>query len=295
MARRASTRKNELFSALDLMMSGGIGGVIGSDFIMTHSDPYNADIGHLDPSDLRNYDDDFIDKLVELAPKNKLKISGFLNVLSKDYLEQRRQFGKYQDSILELVMNEDIAAAKELGNYDTYISKVVLRNDAEINTFFDYIALHREINGMRAISSWNRENPAIVDKTNKIILEAYEQAQFAVLHLEENLDHGVIQAINVITKKRIILIDNALHRHNKKGCFFICSLLNLGEYFMTSGAGTTIDPNCSAGKSALTLLKKHLVKIRKAKEAFDPDVRECVREIYGFILRAGLLRNHSVG
>ena len=46
---------------------------------------------------------------------------------------------------------------------------------------------------------------------------------------------------------------------------------------------------------ALDLLKKHLVKIRKAKEAFDPDVRECVREVYGFILRAGLLRNHTVG
>jgi hypothetical protein len=294
MARRPSSHKNELFTALDLMMSGSPM-AIGSDFIMTHREPYNSDIGHLDPSDLRSYDHDFIDKLIDLKPKNKLRIPGHLNVLSKDYLEQRRQFGNYQDSILELVMKEDIAAAKELGNYDTYISKVVLRNDAEINTFFDYITLYREINGMRALANWNRENPTSVDKTNKLIVGTYEQAQFAVLRIEQNLEHGAIQVLDVISKKEFILIDNALHRHNQKGCFFICSLLNLGEYFMTSGGGTTIDPNCSAGKSALTLLKKHLVKIRKAKEAFDPDVRECVREVYGFILRAGLLRNHTVG
>ncbi|CAO1295264.1 unnamed protein product [Diamesa hyperborea] len=295
MARRASTRKNnELFTALDLMMAGSPM-AIGSDFIMTHRDPYNADIGHLDPSDLRNFDQEFIDKLLELKPINKLKIHPHLNVLAKDYLEQRKQFGSFQDSILELVMKEDIAAAKELGNYDSYISKVVLRNDAEINTFFDYIALYREINGMRALASWNRENPTSVDKANKLIVGTYEQAQFAVLRIEQNLGHGAIQVLDVISKKEFILIDNALHRYNQKGCFFICSLLNLGDYRMTSGGGTTIDPHHSAGKSALTLLKKHLTKLRRARDPFDPIVRECVREVFGFILRAGLLRNHSIG
>ena len=295
----ASPRKNrgglnEVLSALDLVLAGH-NTVIGSDFIITKNDPYNADIGHLDPKALHTFDQDFVDTLVCLKPKKMVAIHKDLKNLSKDYSRQRDSLSDYHiQASTFLFEHYDIIASKELGNFDRYLNKIVLRNEAEQCVFYDYIALYRKIGTKRSIVHWREQNPLAINQENNQVVSALEKATFAVLRLDQNLDYGGIKVTNVITQEEFILIDRALNASKKEGCFFICSVLNMGDYLMTSGGGTPIDPKASAGKSALTLLKKHLVKLQNAKRPVNQAISECVQEIYGFCLRGGALEYMTI-
>jgi hypothetical protein len=295
MTRKSRKRRNRNTSfgafghALDLMLAGH-DTVIGSDFIMTRNDPYNAEIGHLNPEDLRNYDQKFINTLVKLNPRQKLKRPDLKKLFLK-YRKQRDSLNEFQQKFAEMAMEDDIAAAKELGNYDTYIDKIVIRNDAEFNIFYDYIALYRKLNKKRAVVQWRLNAPEKITKKNNDVIVAHEKAKFAVLRLDENLKHGAILVTNIITKSKHFLIDKALNNSNLEGCFFICSILDMGEYIMTSGGGIPVRIYTDAGKSALTLLKKHLAKLRTSKRVLNNNIIGCAQEIYGFCLRAGLLKH----
>lgn len=280
--------------ALDLLLSGH-STVVGRDFIIQHRDPYNAEIGHLDPEALRTYDQKFINTLINLSPKKKLTIPNNLNESLPIYREHRTQLGEYQDDIYKYVLKYDLEASKELGNFDTYISKIVLRNDAETNVFFDYIALYRVLNEKRAILEWQAKYPKLINNKNKEVVSAYGKGKFAILRLEKNLEHGAILTTDIINKREHILMDQALNRSRKEGCFFICTILEMGNYIMTSGGGIPIDATSSAGKSVLTLVKKHLTNLRKEKLEFSENISNCVREVYGFCLRAGSLKYMTVG
>ena len=91
----------------------------------------------------------------------------------------------------------------------------------------------------------------------------------------------------------MLLIDRALNRSRKEGLFFVCSLLDMGEYVMTSGGGIPLDPKVAAGKSALSLSQKHLAQMRKSKLPLTNNTMECVRKIYGLCLRGGAMSNND--
>lgn len=279
--------------ALDLMLSGH-NRVIGNDFVLAHADPFNAEIGHLNPEALETYDQKFVDALINLKPKKNIDFIGNSKNLYQEYKEQRIQLSKHQSALYKYIITHDINAAKELGNFDTYISKIVIRNDAEMNVFYDYITLYRTLNHKRAIMQWHLDHPKLINKLNKSIAVAYQNARFAILRLDKNLEYGGIKVTDIVTKAEYILIDKALNESRMEGCFFLCSVLDMGKYVMTSGGGIPLNPSSSTGKSALTLLKKHLTKLQSAKDIFNNDIIECTREVFGFCLRAGVLEYMTI-
>lgn len=279
--------------ALDMMLAGHHS-VVGPDFIITRREPDNADIGHLDPKTLRTFDNDFVKRLVNTSAESKATIPDDLKGLSESYTKQRELLSSFHGKAECLLSNYDMNAAKELGNFDPYMNKIVLRNNAEVCVFFDYIALYRMIEGKRTIINWRMNNPKAINKNNKAVVSALEKARFAVLRIDQNLAHGAIKVTNVITGNECILIDKALNSSHKEGCFFICSILDLGDYVMTSGGGIPLSPVSDGGKSALTLLKKHLSKLQSAKRPVNKGIIDAVREIYGFCLRSGALENMTI-
>ena len=158
-----------------------------------------------------------------------------------------------------------------------------------MNVFSDYIFLYRKLNNKRAIIQWRLDDPKKCNTINKEVVLAHEKSRFAVLRLDKNLEHGAIKVTNIITKTEHLLIDKALNRSNLEGCFFICSVLDMGKYSMTSGGGIPIKATAPLGKSALTLLKKHLEKVHLSKRELNNNIINCVKEMYGFCLRAGIL------
>ena len=52
---------------------------------------------------------------------------------------------------------------------------------------------------------------------------------------------------------------------------------------MTSGGGIPIDATSNAGKSALTLLKKHLDKLQTSKNAFNNNIAQCSEKFMDFV------------
>ncbi len=215
--------------------------------------------------------------------------------LNQEYRTQRENISNYHHEVEHFLFpNYDITGAKELGNFDDYIEKVIIRNNAELNVFYDYLALYRKIENKRAICYWGQNNKEAKTKDNATVVNALEQARFSVLRIDENLDHGALRVTDVISKKEHLLIDNALNSSQKEGWFFVCSLLQLDNYTMTSGGGIPLCPKSAASKSALTLLQKHLVKLRGAKRPLNKAVNAAVCELYGFCLRGGALENMTI-
>ena len=285
-------------SVLDMMLQGGHNKIIGNDFILERNNSIgsiNADIGHLNPEALNTFDQKYIHSLISLKAKEKVSIPSNIKELSEEYVRQRNQISKFHNKAFEYMMlNYDIEASQELGNYDDYINKVVLRNEAETNTFYDYITLYRKIDRVRAIGHWIKNNPSSINKQNRAVVEAFKKARFSILRLEENLKYGVIRVLDIISKKEMLLIDNALNKSKKEGLFFICSLLDMGEYVMTSGCGTPLDPYAPAGKSALSLSHKYIIQLRKAKTPLNADISKCVAKMYGLCIRGGALEGMIV-
>ena len=114
------------------------------------------------------------------------------------------------------------------------------------------------------------------------------------MRLDKNLDHGAIKVTNVINQEECILIDRSLNASKKEGFFFVCSLLDMQDYVMTSGGGIPIPPSMDIGRSAITLLEKHLNKLRSAKSVVNSDIIKSVREVYGFCLRSGIMEYMTI-
>lgn len=289
--KRSNTKiDNSIFEAIDLMLAGH-DTLIGHDFIMTRRD--NSEIGHLDPSSLHTYDQDFVSALINFKPLKKIKNPGNLDAMSENYTKQRELIGDYHLKIFEKAMDFDIQSAKELGNFDR--RKVIIRNDPEMNVFFDYISLYRKINKVRSAIHWNSENSHFITEENYNVVKAYEDAKFALLRIDKNIDNVAMRTTNIITGTEYILMDRALNRSKKEGHFFICSTINMNNYIMTTGGGIPISPNHAAGKSTLSLFQKHLSKVRGSDMKCDDSIVECVREIYGFCLRSGAMAHMTIG
>lgn len=290
--RKRSNKKtdNSIFNAIDLMLAGH-NTVIGWDFIMSRRD--NSEIGHLDPSALRTYDQDFVSALINFQPLKKIRNPSKLDIMSQDYTKQRDLIGDYHVKLFEKAMDFDIQSAKELGNFDR--GKVIIRNDPEMSVFFDYISLYRKINGVRAAIHWHSENTHFITEENSNVVKAYEDAKFSLLRLDKNLDSVAIKATNIITGTECILMDRALNRSKKEGHFFICSTMSMNNYLMTTGGGIPLNVGSAAGKSALSLFQKHLSKIRASDLKCDESIVECVREIYGFCLRGAAIAHMTIG
>lgn len=297
--RRKSRRHNnrndftgDVLSALDMMLSG-YDKVIGPDFILTNNDPLNADYGYLNPEDLRRYDQKYVDTLISLKPKTKVIIPDNLEALLKEYTKQRELLSELHNKTELLIIDNDVAAAKELKNYDDYGKAVVIRNDAEFNVFCDYILLYRKVGNKRTLVNWLKNTKEVINLKNKAVINSFENARFSILRIDKNLQHGAIKVINIATKEEMLLIDNALNRSKMEGSFFICSLLNMGKYVMTSGGGVPIDASSPGGKSILTLSKGYLNDIKNANNLSD-NLIECIRKIYGTAIRGRALANMTV-
>jgi hypothetical protein len=147
----------------------------------------NPNYGYIDPDDINDYNQDFIDTIIKLKAINKVEVPKNLELLSNQYTEKRKIIEKFDHANYDNAMASGIEAAKELGNYNEFSNKIVLLNDSEMNIFFDYIALYRELDGKRAIINWYLKKPDLINEENKELIKAYEQANFGSVAKKDQL------------------------------------------------------------------------------------------------------------
>ena len=277
-------------SGIDFLLQGRGDIFCGPDFLMGRN-LYKHLIRDSESRSSYPIDNEFVTSLVQLKAINSVLVPKSLGDLQKEYKKQRTELGNYQEKSWPLIFEHEIDAAIELGNLDKFNNKVIIGNNAELNVFYDYVALYTKIDKIRFIKYWAKKNTKFINKNNKQVALALEQAKIAVLRIDRNLDNGAIIVTDIITQTSYILMDLALNRSNKEGHFYICSILDLGVYVMTSGTGILLSTNIDICKSILTIVKKHLPLLRKTKTAFNNNIIKCVREIFSFALHNDILAN----
>lgn len=231
-------------------------------------------------------DEAAIEKFYQFQPKNVLHILENLADIYQDYKKQRLLLNDYHNAIeQDVLLSRSImqAAAKELGNVEPSDGKPVLQNESEMNLFYNYLVLYRSVKGRRYICDWVKKHPEALNKNNEAVVSAFVNAKFAVLRLDKNLTDGCIQVVDVVSEKSYLLVDKAVNASQREGCFFVCSLLDMENYAMTSGGGICIDGTSNCGKAVLTMVAKHREELRSG----NPD--NGVKEIYGYCLCNGAL------
>ena len=226
-----------------------------------------------------------IKKFYQLKPKPCVNSPISLADSYQDYVRQRTALSDFHEGVYKAGIKEIVKIAQELGNFDPIEEKAVIQNDAEMNVFYDYFSLYRQKKGKRFVCDWLEKNPKALNSTNEKVVKAYCNGRFAVLRLDKNLAFGAIQVVDVIFQKPFVLIDKALNASNMEGCFFCCSILDMGDYIMTSGGGIPLDGHSVGGKAVLTLIAGHLDQFRKSTAHFTLEIANAVRKIYGFCLR----------
>ena len=226
-----------------------------------------------------------IEKFYKFQPNAVLQIPSNLADIQKNYKTQRLLLNDYfnaiaQDVFLSKAMK---AAAEELGNFEPSDGKPVLQNESEMNLFYDYIILYRSEKGRRYICDLLEKHPEALNKDNEVVVFAFVHAKFAVLRLDKNLTDGAIQVVDIVSEKPYLLVDRALNVSKREGSFFVCSLLDMENYVMTSGGGVCIDGTSRCGKVVLTMVAKHREEFRTG----NPD--DGVKEIFGYCLCNGAL------
>ena len=139
------------------------------------------------------------------------------------------------------------------------------------------------------ICNWLDQNSNILNKKNQKIALAHSNARFAVLRLEQLLPYNVTRVVDIVSKKAYLLIDKGINTTQKEGFFFICSIMEIGNYIMTANGGIPVNGCSRESKAILSIVAKHLENFRKAKTPLTREVAEGVREIYSFCLRNDML------
>lgn len=207
-----------------------------------------------------------------------------------EYLSYRLLLDDYYEQIdQKAIAPMEWEAAKELGNIDPIKQRPVVENNAECNLFHEYLLLYRKKNCKRYICYWLDQNSNVLNKKNQKVILDHNNARFAVLRVEQLLPYNVTKVIDIISKKVYFLIDKGINTTQKEGSFFICSIMEIGNYIMTANGGIPFNGCLREGKAILTIIAKHLENFRKAKIPLTQEVAEGVREIYSFCLRNDML------
>ena len=230
-----------------------------------------------------------INKFYAAKASSNLIIPASLENVYQEYVKQRIILNNFYEDCFDEGLNDTAIIAKELGNYDPVMEIAVIQNDAEMNVFCDYFSLYRQKNGVRFVTDWLQKHKKRLTTTNKHVVEGFTHAHFAVLRLDKNLASGGIQCLDIISQKPYLLIDKALNASNKQGCFFICSIIDMGDYIMTTGGGIPVDGRSIGGKAILTLVVNSLDDFRATDAPYTNAIGNGVRKIYGFCLRNGTL------
>lgn len=230
-----------------------------------------------------------IDEFYVMKVSSELVIPTSLDDVYQAYVKQRIILNDFYEACFNEGLNDIDVIAKELGNYDPVKEIAVIQNDAEMNVFCDYFSLYRQKNGVRFVTHWLEEHKNRLTKANKHVIEGFTNARFSVLRLDKNLASGAIECLDIISQKPYLLIDRALNASKKEGCFFICSVIDMGVYIMTTGGGIPVDGRSVGGKAILTLVANSLSDFRGTPLPFTEAIGNCVRKMYGFCLRNGTL------
>lgn len=125
------------------------------------------------------------------------------------------------------------------------------------------------------------------------VVQQFLEARVAVLRIDKKIARGVMQVTEMVTDRSVVFIDKAVSETVAAGMFFICSIITMNDYSMTTGGGIPIDANSIGGRAILSLFLKHRAALKMFSLPIRSRYQEAVRSIYGFCLRNGALAHHA--
>ena len=154
MAKKTSRKNNlnELYTALDFMMSGNHSSVAGSDFLMSRKS--NPNYGYIDPDDINDYNQDFIDTIIKLKPINKIELIEAVEKAKSIVLEPIMKTEiTTPDNYLGEIIGDINSKRGQINNQSTIGNAVIVNAHVPLKEMFGYISALRSMSQGRATYS----------------------------------------------------------------------------------------------------------------------------------------------
>lgn len=231
-------------------------------------------------------------KIFQTTPAEPITPPSNLKKVHTDYVQCRESLNDFLNEIHPDLLKRVQPACEELGVIDLRNGQCAIENESEMNVILDYVSLYQKEKGKRCIDHLLERHD--VSHHPKKIVDAYRKARFSVLRLDKYLNHGATEVFDLITKKSFILMDNALNKAKKKDFIFICSMIEMPDFIMSTGGGVPIHMSSDGGKAVLTILNLQMTALQKSKDALTKEKMDAVKKLYGFCLRNGSMTHHTV-
>jgi hypothetical protein len=152
-----------------------------------------------------------------------------------DYYRDIRARGR----ILNMALVKELpkAAAPECGKKLGLVKAgtLILNNDDEIAILYDYCLYNYRRDGKNIIERHSLTAPPPADSLDAVLLQAMQQAYYAVLKVVDIHPNQGANLQNLITGETLDIIDISLSETGEPGIVLVGRIIPLGEFNMSSG------------------------------------------------------------
>jgi len=184
-----------------------------------------------------------------------------LQAYFKDY-EHYRELGI--DLVHKIPLNKKALqeCGKKLGLLEG--KQLAFNNENDMSVLHDYIIFYHYMGNQNAIERLFKKRQAAPDSDEHRLFQAFLSAFYSILMVKEKYPGYGVWMQDILRDKYFLVIDKGLSTSSLPGLLLASTLINLGDYCMTSGAGLLVPP-----KVFQTHLGHEIAKFLKHTKATD--------------------------
>ena len=119
---------------------------------------------------------------------------------------------------------------------------LLLNSEDELSVLFNYAIFHHYINGKNAIDRYVSVNSNKIPEAERIVINAMQKAQYAILSLEKIIKHGGVIVVDYLNnQKKDLLIDINFSKTATDKILLATTILRYPRFIVTTGTSLPLN------------------------------------------------------
>jgi len=172
-----------------------------------------------------------------------------------DYSHIREMQVELHSKLLKLQSNKDIVTcARHLGLL--HKKEIIFNNEYELSVLADYRVYSYRPHGFNLAELYLRLNRTILTSRYIDLLTRMSVARYLLLRIDEVKEQGVLRVTDIFSEDSFTLVDNGLSQTLNKNDAIAAHFVDLGDYYIQSGAVLPIDYELTRKEEVMRVLVK---------------------------------------